>query len=140
MAINYNPDISKLNDYSAYPEPNPMPLSDKQIVAAKIMALQSKVEALCLQNEILEKSAETLRDRFAMAALTGMMTHDSDYSENLGEIIWSNIATAAYGVADAMLKAREVEAVNHPPIPPRAPWFRPCGNLFTCPGRGGSYG
>ncbi len=46
----------------------------------------------------------TLRDRFAMAALTGMLaseTEDSTYGER-------HAAERAYAMADAMLAAREV--------------------------------
>jgi hypothetical protein len=44
----------------------------------------------------------TLRDKFAMAALTGMITISKDVL-----ISYEEIAQAAYCYADAMLKARE---------------------------------
>lgn len=44
---------------------------------------------------------ETLRDRFAMAALTGRMARNSDYAS------WADAAADAYECADAMLAERE---------------------------------
>lgn len=45
----------------------------------------------------------TLRDQFAMAALTGMLaaTRETEY------VSWDTMASAAYRAADAMLAARE---------------------------------
>ena len=48
----------------------------------------------------------TLRDRFAMAALPGLIT-ESDPVASHGEILWRDIAEQAYGCADAMLEARD---------------------------------
>lgn len=53
----------------------------------------------------LIKEAPALRDQFAMAALTGMLAED--YSTT--DLNPSEIASDAYGYADAMLKAREVK-------------------------------
>lgn len=44
----------------------------------------------------------TLRDRFAMAALTGLLADPSEDGKG--------VATRAYGFADAMLEARKVQA------------------------------
>lgn len=45
-----------------------------------------------------------LRDQFAMAALTGLLTQERAMTEP-----YHNIASTAYDAADAMLKARESE-------------------------------
>ena len=57
------------------------------------------------QSNVPVPIVETLRDRFAMAALTGLIsgtlfTPEVDVSTDL-------IATAAYDIADAMMEARD---------------------------------
>ena len=47
-------------------------------------------------------STETLRDRFAMAALTGMLACPNNSEGNTLD----NFAAIAYAIADAMLKVR----------------------------------
>mgnify|MGYP001608246724 CR=1 FL=1 len=47
-----------------------------------------------------DRHAPTLRDRLAMAALQGLMQRG-------WSVIEDDLATEAYGLADAMLKARE---------------------------------
>jgi 2,4-dienoyl-CoA reductase-like NADH-dependent reductase (Old Yellow Enzyme family) len=49
----------------------------------------------------METNQLTLRDRFAMAALTGMLAGDPNYPTT-----WEDAADAAYLAADAMLAAR----------------------------------
>lgn len=53
--------------------------------------------------EGIEQAMPSLRDQFAMAALTGMMAEG-------GADTFEGDAINAYMAADAMLKAREVEA------------------------------
>lgn len=50
-----------------------------------------------------EAPQPTLRDRFAMAALPSFLTLEAE------ELGYEGAAEAAYGVADAMLRAREVK-------------------------------
>ena len=46
---------------------------------------------------------ERLRDEFAMAALTGLISSHRDYSNNYNV----DVAAKAYAIADAMLEARK---------------------------------
>jgi hypothetical protein len=50
-------------------------------------------------------SGETMRDRFAMAALSWILSNSEWY-----EGTWMNTALAAYKAADAMIAAREVQS------------------------------
>jgi len=52
---------------------------------------------------LLEDTQPTLRDYFAAAALQGMLAEDA------GAYAFEHLATACYEMADAMLKAREVQ-------------------------------
>ena len=47
----------------------------------------------------------TLRDYFAAQAITGCMTEYWN-SDSYSDPMWTDIAKQAYGIADAMLKAR----------------------------------
>ena len=69
---------------------------------AIIDALREENEFLRQRNEMLKgirTENPTLRDQFAMAALTGMLA--ANYSED-------RVAKSAYQVADYMLRVREV--------------------------------
>ena len=59
--------------------------------------------ALC--GEIVKSSGMSIRDAFAMAALTGIIARQS--SDDFCRRQWIDDATSAFDVADAMLKARE---------------------------------
>ena len=50
---------------------------------------------------------ETLRDRFAMAALAGMMASPFDMDGGR-ETVTAHFATMSYSYADAMIKARDI--------------------------------
>jgi len=54
---------------------------------------------------IIESPIATLRDQFAMAALTGLMTSQDQQGEWQHDVLGAT--RIAYEVADAMLKARE---------------------------------
>ena len=54
--------------------------------------------------ELLERKNE-LRDRFAAAALQGML-HSPEFSEQLDTIGTEKLAAKSYSLADAMLRAR----------------------------------
>ncbi len=74
------------------------PISPPPSVQAKMCAIQEQAEPV-----------ETLRDRFAMAALTGILSQRMTQMNNLGYVLPSEkepICTAAYHFADAMLKVR----------------------------------
>lgn len=47
---------------------------------------------------------ETMRDRFAIAALTGLLANEGMYSEH-----WHTYSKHAYALADAMMEARKKE-------------------------------
>ena len=52
----------------------------------------------------MKKTSESLRDRFAMAALTGMLSSAPIVDRTkVGKLKWAQVA---YTFADAMLKAR----------------------------------
>lgn len=58
----------------------------------------------CVRNRATEtEPAKTLRDQFAMAALSGML---SDYRVVMVDRTGATVASAAYEYADAMLEAR----------------------------------
>ena len=60
----------------------------------------------CVQNGIERGfSGMTLRDYFAAQAITGCMTEYWN-SDSYSDPMWTDIAKQAYGIADAMLKAR----------------------------------
>ena len=52
----------------------------------------------------IQEHHETMRDRFAMAALTGLLADQALYSP-----YWSTYAENAYKIADAMIEARKRE-------------------------------
>lgn len=55
----------------------------------------------------LDEHVTALRDRFAMAALTGLIVeHGEDYSEDICTFC-RRMSRVAYGLADAMLSARK---------------------------------
>ena len=77
----------------------PKQMEDWQLEEIRI---QEELRRKEYQREIEQKERAELRDRFAMAALPGFLgqfveAHPSDFEE---------IAKDAYGLADAMLKAR----------------------------------
>lgn len=61
--------------------------------------------------EVLEKfkdPSESLRDRLAMAALTGLLAEGKLVAHEITRQEWLHwVATSAYEVADAMLAARK---------------------------------
>jgi hypothetical protein len=54
----------------------------------------------------MEKEKMTLRDQFAMAALSGLLACDETAGDK------NTLATWSYDMADEMLKAREVDNEN----------------------------
>ena len=50
--------------------------------------------------------AKTLRDEFAMAAMQGMHAADTDITKRPGRQTFKECATAAYEMANAMMKER----------------------------------
>lgn len=51
--------------------------------------------------ERLQSAHEDIRDRFAMAAVSGAASAETD-----GDVTWGDYAAWAYGIADAMLAER----------------------------------
>lgn len=74
--------------------------------------IRQEVEIVNLKANVALQDEATLRDQFAMAALTGCLAYSyvcpskGNYHENCDAI---NTAKAAYGYADAMLEARKAE-------------------------------
>lgn len=61
-----------------------------------------------IRNQALDEAARrppTLRDRFAMASLTGLM--GSGLYSQMTEYAYTNFSIHAYKIADAMLEARD---------------------------------
>lgn len=52
----------------------------------------------------IQEHHETMRDRFAMAALTGLLANEGMYSEH-----WHTYSKHAYALANAMIEARKKE-------------------------------
>ncbi len=55
------------------------------------------------------KAAIELRDQFAMSALNGLIASSNT---NVSSLISHHFAQIAYEIADAMLKAREIKAID----------------------------
>jgi hypothetical protein len=91
LGINVGHDLSTRSDRTA--------LDEEQ---AEGLAALERVRAA------LARSEETLRDRFAMAALTGLLAGPEDGGGTLPHY-QQHYARTAYGYADAMLAAREVK-------------------------------
>jgi hypothetical protein len=78
-------------------------------------AEKTPIEHMLLQQEELMQRVPTLRDYFAAAALTGMLSDETTVAESVSMAALKNskrevvIAHWAYTQADAMLKAREVD-------------------------------
>lgn len=71
-------------------------------------------DALCAEIDLMSKwvknNTRTLRDEFAMAALTGLLAHgEPEYCPAQGQIDPRYIQDTAYRLADAMLAAREAK-------------------------------
>lgn len=73
---------------------------------SEIEALQTQVR--CLENEC-RQLRQTLRDQFAMAALTGLVSYYGDQSHIVDRDSRTSIHFAAFCHADDMLAAREGE-------------------------------
>ena len=71
--------------------------------------IKSRINALEIENAELRRENISLRDQFAMAALTGIITRSATY---FGDTEFKNFAINAYLIADAMLVARDVSTEN----------------------------
>lgn len=88
---------------------------------------KKSLSALCKQSEadkqskLMEKlifdianaEIETLRDKFAMYALNSLLEHELKRDDLIIQARRSMLASNAYLIADAMLKAREVESESN---------------------------
>lgn len=67
------------------------------------------------QGMFLPKEELSVRDRFAMAALEGMLAHSTRYKPREEGANWHwSIAKEAYELADAMMERREQEWSRKP--------------------------
>ena len=70
--------------------------------------VQARINALEIENAELRRQLEerpSLRDQFAMAALTGFITPSATYFDSQS---FNLIANYSYEIAEAMMGAREV--------------------------------
>jgi len=65
---------------------------------------QLKDQIEFLTSPQMQVHTETMRDRFAMAALTGLLANEGMYSEH-----WHTYSKHAYALADAMMEARKMD-------------------------------
>jgi len=66
-----------------------------------------EIENVYLKSELLDRPS--LRDQFAMAALTGIITRSATYFDENG---FNQFAVWSYEIADAMLAARDEPTKN----------------------------
>ena len=66
-----------------------------------------EIENVYLKSELLDRPS--LRDQFAMAALTGIITRSATYFDENG---FNQFAVWSYEIADAMLVARDEPTKN----------------------------
>ena len=71
--------------------------------------VKSRINALEIENAYLRRENITIRDQFAMAALTGIITRSATYFDESG---FQSFADYAYQIADAMLAARDDSTKN----------------------------
>ena len=74
------------------------------ILPEDVVKLEVEIKRLTIENQQLR---ETLRDKFAMAALSGICSHPSGPQRASHESIRGANARWAFEVADAMLAARK---------------------------------
>jgi len=66
-----------------------------------------EIENVYLKSELLDRPS--LRDQFAMAALTGIITRSATYFDEIG---FNQFAVWSYEIADAMLAVRDEPTKN----------------------------
>jgi len=66
-----------------------------------------EIENVYLKSELLDRP--TMRDQFAMAALTGIITSSATYFDENG---FNQFAVWSYEIADAMMKAQDEPTKN----------------------------
>jgi len=71
--------------------------------------IKSRINALEIENAELRRENISLRDQFAMAALTGILTRSATCFDKNG---FQSLADYAYQIADAMLAARDDSTEN----------------------------
>ena len=71
----------------------------------RLMEIRNIMEDMATDVTCIEEKTATLRDQFAMAAMTSMLSRPQDLAEGTPKIA----ADWAYKFADAMMKARENE-------------------------------